>query len=129
MNGRCGMTRRTIAVVMSAAMLGLISLPSLAQTADAPAAAPAASSDAVPRKAAKAHAKKPAKAKTARQAPAPTAAPASIVGEDEASSLERRRKAFFAKPDDSGPDDPSRPVGVTLGNSGGGISPGVDFKF
>ena len=113
------MTRRPLAICLSAAALGLLCLPALAETAEAP----PAKHEAVAKKP---HVKKPAKA--AGQAPAVPAILGSDTG-DESSSLERRRKAFFApKPDEGGPQEDAPSAGVTLGGSGG-ITPGMGMKF
>ena len=117
------MTARRLAIALPLAAFGLLCGPAFAQTADLP----AAKHEAVPKKA---HAKKPAKA--ASRAPATTAIHAPLLGtnsEDESSSLERRRKAFFAPSPDQGGSDPDTPTaGVTLGGSGG-LTPGMGMKF
>ena len=117
------MTRRPLAICLSAAALGLLCLPALAESAEAP----PAKHEAVAKKP---HAKKPAKA--AGRTPAVPAIHPSLLGSDtgdESSSLERRRKAFFApKPDEGGPQEDAPSAGVTLGGSGG-ITPGMGMKF
>ncbi|WP_305069253.1 hypothetical protein [Lichenibacterium dinghuense] len=124
------MATRRIAIVLAVASLGLIPRPAFAQAADAPtpraAPAPTARTAAKPRKA---HAKKAAKP-SAESAAASAAGSAPIGGgETEASSLERRRRAFFtAKPDEAAPDADATSAGVTLGGSGG-LTPGMGFKF
>ena len=118
------MTIRPLAMGLSAVALGLACLPALAQTAETP----PAKHEAAPKKP---HVKKPAKAaKAASGASAATAIHPSLLGnDDESSSLERRRKAFFAPSPDQGGSEPDAPTaGVTLGGSNG-LTPGMGMKF
>ena len=116
------MFSRRIATLFLAATLAVPAATAFAQSTTEPAPKPKAAPKAR-------HARKPKDAARAAGTPA-TRPPILGTGEDEAASLERRRKAFFAtKPDAGEPDQPSQPsAGVTLGGSGG-ITPGMGFKF
>lgn len=127
------MTPRRFAMALLAATLAASPAQAFAQAVDQAAAGPAPKAGAKPKAArAKGRSAKRRSAKPAARAAAPSARSPILGsgGEDEAASLERRRKAFFAtKPDEGAPDQPgSPPVGVTLGGSGG-ITPGMGFKF